>query len=170
MPTSLTAVWPPQPQEPSPAAPAAEQKSSEPPSSMLDQLQIQLQGMQTSLPNHISRVWALNGIFKEHEAMCTAAVGRKQNDDWGVTQRRWGVWDILTTTDALRSIWTIVLHELEQVEEEDEDRMRTKKTIGEDEGLELSGPRTRGWVWAYITLMRHPAGGGCIANKVSRTA
>jgi hypothetical protein len=104
----------------------------------LSDLQTQLHDIQSSLANHVENVRALEGVIAENDAIRrevgllrqlveksgTARDGEREEEDFGSVA---GVGGGGSDDDDARSICTIILHELERVEEEDGEQMARQK-------------------------------------------
>jgi hypothetical protein len=156
-PAEPTAPAPPAPAPPQPAASTSENPEAAPvppesnpgaaPSTPLtaaaiEQLQSQLRDTQSTLEGHLDRVQRLEGVLKEQESM-RREVGRLRgvvDRVWGGEGSRVGMKRSLEEDDDepvesdeeddVRSVGTVVPHELERVDEEDEE------ALAEDENNE----------------------------------
>ena len=142
------------PQHEPPVASTSAPPTSEVPSSSslppaaLGELQSQLHDTQSSLASHVDKVRALESVFKEHEAIkreVSALRELVEHSKASFSHPNHGHAEGESDDDDARSIVTVIPHELERVEEEDEEQLHLAEESDEDRSrrrAELGRPRT----------------------------
>lgn len=119
---------------------------------VLSELQSQLHDTQSSLATHVDKVRALEGVFKERDAIkCEGSVLRKLVEHSKASSSSHPSHEDIEgesdDDDDARSIATVTPHELERVEEEDEEQLHLAEAEENNDDrscrrAELGRPRT----------------------------
>jgi hypothetical protein len=155
-PTQLPPVRPPQPASETGATSGGSDSGSVGAAAALGELQEQLRETQSSLAGHADKVRALEGVLAEHDAIKrevanlreTISVRAPTTSHKGSLahvfdhneEEETSSFDGESDDDDVRSVGTAVPHELERVDEEDEEALRTSS---DDEEAQHRAPRPR---------------------------
>ncbi|GJE86722.1 FHA and PRK00409 domain-containing protein [Phanerochaete sordida] len=159
-PQTLPPVVPPQAQRPNDAsAPAQASRSPDGSSSALNELQSQLHETQMSLASHMDKIRSLEGMLAEHDAIKREVSAMRelmeerkremellrlqtQSPTNLRRQRSRSEDDYASDDDDARSIATVVPHELERVDEEDEESLAADEEAERRHRQDELRPRT----------------------------
>lgn len=151
---------PPQAQRPNDAsAPVQASRSPDPSSSALNELQSQLHDTQMSLASYMDKIHTLEGMLAEHEAIKREVSAMRelmeerkremellrlqtQSPTNLRRQRSHSDDDFASDDDDVRSISTVVPHELERVDEEDEESLAADEEAERRQRQDELRPRT----------------------------
>ncbi|EKM56851.1 uncharacterized protein PHACADRAFT_254197 [Phanerochaete carnosa HHB-10118-sp] len=159
-PQTLPPVVPPQAQRPNDASASAQaSRSPDSSSSALNELQSQLHETQMSLTSHMEKIHTLEGMLAEHEAIkqevsAMRELMEERKRDMELLrlqtqsptnlrrQRSHSDDEYASDDDDARSISTVVPHELERVDEEDEESLAADEEAERRQRQDEMRPRT----------------------------